>query len=182
VLSASEVANQAVAAAPAYRIGPGDSLEIFVFDRPDVSTNVMVRPDGRISTRLVEDLQAAGRTPTELARDIEVVLAEYVRGPVVSVIVQGFVGETGQQIRIVGEAAAPQALQYRQGMSVLDVMIAVGGLTEFAAGNRAVIIRTINGEEVEIRVRLENLLNEGDTAQNVRMLPGDVLVIPRTVF
>lgn len=165
-----------------YQIGPGDSLQIFVFDQPDLSTVVQVRPDGRISTPLVEDLQAAGRTPTQLARDIESVLSQYVRGPVVTVIVQGFVGDVGQQIRVVGQASEPQALQYREGMTVLDVVIAVGGLSEFASGNRARIIRRINGENVEIRVRLDDLLNEGQIEENVPMFPGDVLVIPQTIF
>lgn len=165
-----------------YVIGPGDSLQIFVWDQPDLSTNVQVRPDGRISTPLVEDLEAAGRTPTELAREVETVLAEYVRMPVVTVIVQSFVGESGRQVRVVGEAAEPRALQYREGMTVLDVMIEVGGLSETASGNRARIIRRMDGEEVEIRVRLEDLLNEGSIDQNVRMQPGDVLVIPQSVL
>ncbi len=124
-----------------YLIGPGDSLQIFVWEHEDLSTDVQVRPDGKISTPLVEDLQAAGRTPTQLARDVEQVLSEYVRSPVVTVIMQGFVGEHAQQVRIVGEAVSPQALQYQQGMTLLDVMVQVGGLTEFAAGNRAKIVR-----------------------------------------
>jgi polysaccharide export outer membrane protein len=165
-----------------YEIGPGDSLQIFVWDHADLSTNVQVRPDGRISTPLVEDLQAAGRTPTELARDIEEVLKEYVRTPVVTVIMQGFVGEGSQQVRVVGQAASPQALQYRRGMTVLDVMIEVGGLTEFAAGNRAKIIRKTPEGEIEIRVRLNDLLNKGATRENVEMMPGDVLVIPESFF
>ena len=165
-----------------YRIGPGDALQIFVWDHQDLSIGVQVRPDGKISTHLVEDLQAAGRTPTELARNIEVVLLEYVRSPVVTVIMQGFVGEGQQQIRVVGQAVAPKALQYRQGMTVLDVMIEVGGLSEFAAGNRAKIIRKSNGERIEIRVRLDDLLNDGRIEQNVGMIPGDVLIIPESWF
>jgi polysaccharide biosynthesis/export protein len=165
-----------------YLVGPGDSLQIFVWDHADLTTTVQVRPDGRISTPLVEDLPAAGKSPTALARDIEAVLGEYVRSPVVTVIVQGFVGETAQQVRVVGQAVQPQALQYRQGMTVLDVMIAVGGLAEFASGNRARIVREINGQPAEIRVRLDDLLNDGRIDQNVRMLPGDVLIIPQTVF
>ena len=165
-----------------YAIGPGDSLRIFVWDHEDLSTSVQVRPDGKISTPLVEDLQAAGRTPTQLARDIEAVLEEYVRTPVVTVIMQGFVGEGSQQIRVVGQAASPRALQFKQGMTVLDVMIEVGGLTEFAAGNRAKIVRTTNAREIEIRVRLDDLLNKGATKENVRMMPGDVLVIPESFF
>ncbi len=166
----------------AYRIGPGDALQIFVWDHQDLSIGVQVRPDGKISTPLVEDLQAAGRTPTELARDIEIVLLDYVRSPVVTVIMQGFVGEGQQQIRVVGQAVSPKALQYRQGMTVLNVMIEVGGLSEFAAGNRAKIIRKSNGEQIEIRVRLDDLLNDGRIEQNVGMLPGDVLIIPESWF
>lgn len=172
----------AAAQVPQYLIGPGDALHIFVWDHADLTTDVEVRPDGKISTPLVEDLQAAGKTPTGLARDIEGVLKQYVRSPVVTVIVQSFVGETQQQVRVVGQAVKPQALQYRQGMTVLDVVIAVGGLSEFAAGNRARIVRTVNGSPKEIRVRLNDLLNNGDIDQNVRMLPGDVLVIPQSVF
>lgn len=165
-----------------YAIGPGDALQIFVWDHPDLSTPVQVRPDGKISTPLVEDLQAAGKSPTELARDIEDVLREYVRTPVVTVIMQGFVGEGAQQIRVVGQAIAPKAIQFRQGMTVLDVMIEVGGLSEFAAGNRAKIIRRTANGEVEIRVRLDDLINDGDIDQNVRMMPGDVLMIPQSFF
>lgn len=165
-----------------YEIGPGDSLQIFVWDHADLSTNVQVRPDGRISTPLVEDLQAAGRTPTELARDIEAVLQEYVRTPVVTVIMQGFVGESSQQIRVVGQAVSPQAIQFKQGMTVLDVMIQVGGLTEYAAGNRSRIIRKTENGEIEIRVRLDDLLNRGATRENVAVAPGDVLVIPESFF
>lgn len=165
-----------------YRIGPGDTVQIFVWDHEDLSTTVQVRPDGKISTPLVEDLQASGKTPTDLARDIEVVLSEYVRSPVVTVIMQGFQGVSSQQVRVVGQAAEPQALQYRQGMTVLDVVIAVGGLSEFAAGNRAKIIRELDGKSVEIRVRLDDLLNKGRIEENIRMLPGDVLIIPESVF
>jgi polysaccharide export outer membrane protein len=179
-LSASD-AGAATDVVPDYRIGPGDSLQIFVWDQPDLSTNVQVRPDGRISTPLVEDLQAAGRSPTELARDIENVLSDYVRSPVVTVIVQGFVGAAQQQVRVVGQAMEPRALQYRQGMTVLDVLIEVGGLSEFAAGNRANIVRELNGQQRQIRVRLDDLLN-GRIEENVRIMPGDVLVIPQSFF
>jgi polysaccharide export outer membrane protein len=174
--------STAVAETAQYLVGPGDTLQIFVWDHADLTTDVQVRPDGKISTPLVEDLQAAGKAPTALARDIEAVLGEYVRSPVVTVIVQGFVGEAQQQIRVVGQATEPQALQYRQGMTVLDVMIAVGGLSEFAAGNRARIIRNMDGEPTEIRVRLDDLLNEGRIRENVRMMPGDVLIIPESFF
>ncbi len=165
-----------------YVIGPGDGLQVFVWGHDDLSTGVQVRPDGAISTPLVEDMQAAGRTPTELARAVEEVLAEYVRSPTVTVIVQEFVGEYAQQIRVVGQAAQPQALSYRNGMTLLDVMIEVGGLSEFAAGNRAKVVRRQNGEETEIRVRVDDLLNDGDMAQNIRMFPGDVLIIPESIF
>jgi polysaccharide biosynthesis/export protein len=164
-----------------YLVGPGDSLHIFVWDHADLTTTVQVRPDGRISTPLVEDLQAAGKAPTQLARDIERILAEFVRSPVVTVIVQTFVGETGQQVRVVGQAVQPRALQYRQGMTVLDVIIEVGGLSEFAAGNRARIVRRVNGEQDEIRVRLNDLL-KGKIEENEPMLPGDVLIIPQSVL
>jgi polysaccharide export outer membrane protein len=165
-----------------YSIGAGDALQIFVWDHADLSTSVQVRPDGRISTPLVEDLQAAGKTATELARDIEAVLAEYVRSPVVTVIMQSFAGEPEQQVRVVGQAVEPRAIQYKQGMTVLDVMIAVGGLSEFAAGNSAKIVREVNGKSVNIAVRLDDLLNEGRIRENVRMLPGDVLIIPESFF
>src|SRR6056297_4181294 len=165
-----------------YIIAPGTTLNVFIWQHPDLSATVPVRPDGKISTPLVEDMQAAGKTPTELARDIETVLSEYVRSPVVTVIMQGFQGEAAQQVRVVGQAAQPSAIQYRQGMTVLDVMIEVGGLSEFAAGNKAKIIRKVNGESVEIRVKLDDLLNEGNIEENIRMLPGDVLIIPESFF
>ena len=179
---ASDLPEQLVARSAEYLVGPGDSLNIFVWDQPELSTSVQVRPDGRISTPLVEDLEAAGRSPTELARTIESVLAEYVRAPVVTVIVESFVGDTEQLVRVVGQAAEPRALQFRDGMTVLDVMIEVGGLSESASGNRATLIRQSGAEQVQIRVRLDDLLNDGDIEQNIRILPGDVLVIPETIF
>lgn len=165
-----------------YVIGPGDSLQVFVWGHEELSTVVQVRPDGDISTPLVEDLQAAGNTPTELARAIEVLLAEYVRSPTVTIIVQQFVGAYDQQIRVVGQAAQPQSLNYREGMTLLDVVIEVGGLSQFASGNKAKIIRRQGGEETTIRVRIKDLLNDGDMRQNVRMMPGDVLIIPQSLF
>ena len=165
-----------------YVIGAGDGLEVFVWGHDDLSTVVQVRPDGAISTPLVEDLQAAGNTPTELARAVEVVLSEYVRSPKVTVIVQNFVGEFNRQIRVVGQAAQPQSLNYREGMTLLDVMIQVGGLSEFAAGNRAKIVRDRNGEKVSIDVNIKDLMNKGDMTQNVRMMPGDVLIVPESFF
>lgn len=165
-----------------YLIGPGDTLEVFVWRNPDVSTVVQVRPDGRISTPLVEDLQAVGKSPTQLARDIETVLAEYIRSPNVTVIVQRFVGTFNEQIRVVGQAMQPRSLPYRERMTVLDVMIEVGGLTEAAAGNRATIIRQTPTGKESIRVRLNDLLNKGRIDQNIEMMPGDVLIIPESIF
>jgi polysaccharide biosynthesis/export protein len=179
--AAAPAAAPSVQVPDSYLLGPGDQLQIFVWDHPDLTTTVQVRPDGRLSTPLVEDLQAASRSPTQLARDIEGVLSQYVRSPVVTVIVQGFVGETTQQIRVVGSAVEqPQALQYRQGMTVLDAVIAVGGLSEFAAGNRARLVRSVNGKTTETRVRLDDLLNKGRIEHNVQMQPGDVLIIPES--
>lgn len=170
------------AARDSYVIGAGDGLQVFVWGHADLTTSVSVRPDGRISTPLVEDLLAAGRTPTQLARAVEEVLAEYVRSPTVTVMVQQFVGEYEQQIRVVGQATQPQSLNYRSGMTLLDVMITVGGLSEFASGNKSKIVRNQFGEEVVINVRIKDLLNKGDMDQNVRMQPGDVLIIPESIF
>ncbi len=165
-----------------YTIGPGDMLKVFVWRHEDLSTTVPVRPDGRISTPLVEDMPAAGKTPTALARDIEVVLEEYIRSPTVNIIVEEFIGTFGEQIRVVGQAANPQALPYRDGMTLLDVMIAVGGLGEFAAGNRGKVIRRAGDEQTEIKVRIDDLVNDGDIRQNLVMRPGDVVIIPEARF
>ncbi len=169
-------------AASEYIIGPGDQLNVYVWQNPDLTVVVPVRPDGRISTPLVEDMQAVGKTPTQLARDIEVQLGEFIRSPQVNVIVQGFVGTFNEQIRVVGQAAQPQALPYRDGMTLLDVMIEVGGLTEFASGNRARLVRNDGGTSREIRIRLNDLLNRGDMSQNLAVRPGDVLIIPGSFF
>ena len=165
-----------------YLIGPGDTLDIFVWREPELSTSVPVRPDGRISTPLVEDMVALGQTPTALAREIETVLSEYIRSPQVSVIVRGFVGTFDEQIRVIGQAAEPQSIVYRDRMTLLDVVIEVGGLTQFASGNRSRVIRNSGDETREIRVRLDNLINEGDLGQNILMQPGDVLIIPEAAF
>ena len=165
-----------------YLIGPGDSLQIFVWRNPEVSQSVVVRPDGKITTPLVEDLPASGKTPFQLARDIEKVLETYIRQPIVTVIAEGFVGPYSEQIRVVGEATAPQAIPYREQMSLLDVMILVGGLTEFAAGNNASIVRVVDGEQRQYRVRIDALLEDGDINANVNMLPGDILIIPESWF
>jgi polysaccharide export outer membrane protein len=165
-----------------YLIGPGDSINIIVWRNPEVSMSVPVRPDGKITTPLVEDLPAAGKTSTELARDIEKALAKFIQQPVVTVVVSSFVGTYGEQIRVIGQAAKPQALPYRRDMSLMDVMIAVGGTTEFAAGNRASLIRNVNGKQQKFNVRLDDLVKDGDISANVPMRPGDVLVIPESYF
>lgn len=179
---APTAAPKSVAASPGYLVGPGDNLQIFVWRNPELSTTVPVRPDGRISLPLIEDLQAANKTPTDLARDVEKVLSEFVQNPVVTVIVTSFVGPFDQQVRVVGEASEPRAIPYREKMTVLDVMIAVGGLTEFAAGNRAVIVRADEKKKTSYRVRLDDLLKDGDVSANVDVLPGDVLIIPQSWF
>jgi polysaccharide export outer membrane protein len=143
---------------------------------------VPVRPDGRISLPLIEDLPAAGKTPTELARDIEARLKKYVQDPNATVIVKSFNGPYARQVRVIGEAAHPQAIPYRDNMTLLDVMIAVGGLTQFASGNRATIVRTVKGTETPYRVRIADLIKDGDVSANVEMLPGDVLIIPQARF
>lgn len=168
--------------APDYVIGPGDNLNIFVWRNPDLSVSVPVRPDGRISSPLVEDMVAAGKSPTQLSRDIESVLGEYIRSPNVTVSVSGFVGTYDEQIRVVGQAVQPQALAYRDGMTILDAMIAVGGLTPAAAGNRAKLVREEGGERREYSVRLNSLLNRGRIEENVPLRPGDVLIIPESIF
>ncbi|BCX89821.1 polysaccharide biosynthesis/export protein [Methylomarinovum tepidoasis] len=165
-----------------YIIGPGDSLEMFVWGNPEISRTVVVRPDGKISAPLVEELPATGKTPYQLARDIEKELSRYIRNPLVTVIVSGFVGPYSEQIRVVGEAEEPQAVPYREHMTLLDLMIAVGGLTDFAAGNRAVVVRRINGVQRQFRVRIDDLLRDGDISANVDMLPGDILIIPEAFF
>ena len=165
-----------------YRIGPGDNLQVFVWNHPELTVTVPVRPDGMISTPLVENMKAEGKTPSQLSRDLETALAEYVRSPTVNVIVTQFVGAYGDQIRVVGQAQEPKSLPYRANMTVLDVMIAVGGLAEFAAGNRAVIMRREGDQQLRIPVRLTDLMNDGDIGANVAMRPGDVLIIPESRF
>ena len=164
-----------------YVIGAGDNLNIVVWRNPDLSMSVPVRPDGKMSAPLVEELPAQGKTPVELARDIEKRLATYVRDPVVTVLVSGFVGPYSEQIRVVGEAARPQFLPFKQKMTLLDLMIVVGGLTDFADGNRAIIQRTSDGNK-QYSVRLKDLLKRGDLSANVEMRPGDILIIPQSLF
>ena len=165
-----------------YLIGPGDILDIVVWRNPDLSVTIPVRPDGKISTPLVEDLWASDKTPTQLARDIEKVLSKYIQHPVVTVIVKDFGGVYRQQIRVIGEATKPQALPYRENITLLDVMIAVGGLTDFAAGNKATIVRRSGGSEQQFGVRLTDLVRGGDLSANVMMRPGDILIIPQSFF
>ena len=169
------------AEASQYLIGPGDKLQVFVWRNPELSATVPVRPDGKISTPLVEDMVAVGKTPSALARDIERVLGEYVRSPQVNIIVTEPMS-VFSQVRVIGQVARPQALAYREGMTVLDAVLAVGGVGEFAAANRSKIIRTKNGAKQEIKVKLENLVNGGDMKQNVALQPGDVLVVPQSIF
>ena len=165
-----------------YIIGPGDTLNVFVWRNEELSTSVAVRPDGKFSTSLVEDLQASGKTPSELAREIETALAEYIRDPLVTVTVNNFVGEYYEQVRVVGEAQNPVSVPYRKNMSLLDLMISVGGLTEFAAGNRSTLVRTEGGGQQEYRVRVEDLIKDGDISANVAMQPGDIVIIPEAWF
>jgi polysaccharide export outer membrane protein len=169
---------------PDYKVGPLDTIQIFVWQSPEFTVTVPVRPDGRISTPLIEDLEATGRTPTQLARDIEEKLKVYVQDPLVTVIVSGFAGPFDQQVRVVGEALQPRAIPYRANMTMLDVMIEVGGLTEFASGNRAVLARggTGAGNQGTFNVRLDDLLRDGDIGANVPVLPGDVVIIPQSWF
>lgn len=177
----TKVATAAPADLPSeYVIGAGDTVQIFVWQHPEVSVTIPVRPDGRISTPLVEDMLAVGKTPSALSRDLELALGEYIRSPKVNVIVSDFVGTFNTQVRVVGKASAPQAIPFRQQMTVLDVMIQVGGLADNAAGNRAKIIRRSGDQQEEIPVRLDDLLNKGNISANVLMRPGDVLIIPES--
>jgi polysaccharide export outer membrane protein len=164
-----------------YIIGPGDTLEVFVWRNSELSTTVPVRPDGKISTPLVEDMVAVGKTPPQLARDMEKVLSEYVRAPKVNIIVKT-AASAFSLVKVVGQVQHPSALPYRDGMRVLDAILAVGGLTQFASGNRARIVRTENGKETIIHVKVADLVNSGDVKQNELLKPGDVLVVPQSIF
>jgi polysaccharide export outer membrane protein len=168
----------------AYVIGAGDQLSVFVYHNPDLSeASVAVRPDGKISTPLVEDMVAAGKTPTQLARELERRLSKYVQDPNVTVIVRGFVGPADRQVRVIGEATDPVAIPYREHLTLLDVMIATHGLTKYAAGNRAVIARLgADGTQQSIKVRLSDLIKDGDISQNMEMKPGDTLIVPQSWF
>ena len=169
------------AASADYMIGPGDTLQVFVWRNPDLTVTVPVRPDGKISTPLVEDMVAVGKTPSVLARDIEKALAVYVKSPQVNVIVT-IPASAFSQVKVIGQVLHPQAVPYRNGMTVLDAVLAVGGLSQFAAGNRAHVVRSVNGKSTEFKVRLEALVNDGDMKQNLLLQPGDVLVVPETHF
>lgn len=176
------VAHDSSLPEPLYRIGPGDSLDIFVWRNPDLSISVPVRPDGRISVPLLEDMVAAGKTPTDLSREIEEQLGQYIQSPLVTVIVSSFIGNFTEQVRVVGQATNPRAIPYRAKMTLLDAMIEVGGLTEFAAGNRATLVRQVGGEQKQYRVRIADLLQDGDIGANADLLPGDVIIIPESLF
>jgi polysaccharide export outer membrane protein len=190
-ISMTDAQAQTAAAAPAaaapavvpndYVIGPGDILQVFVWRNPELTSTVPVRPDGKISTPLVEDMVAVGKNPSALARDIEKVLGEYVRSPQVNVIVTQ-PASVFSQVKVIGQVAHPQALPFREGMKVLDAVLAVGGLSQFAAGNRAKIVREVNGKQTEIHLKLNKLLNSGDMSQNLGLKPGDVLMIPESRF
>jgi polysaccharide biosynthesis/export protein len=166
---------------PDYLIGPGDAVQVFVWRNPDLTVTVPVRPDGRISTPLVEDMVAIGKTPTGLARDIEQALTAYVKSPQVNVIVT-VPASAFSEVKVIGQVLHPQALPYRDGITVLDAVLAVGGLGQFAAGNRARVVRSENGKQQEIKIKLDALVNDGDMTQNVLLRPGDVLVVPETRF
>jgi polysaccharide biosynthesis/export protein len=165
-----------------YLIGSGDQLNIFVWRNPEVSGSFLVRPDGMITTSLVEDIKVAGKTPTELARSIEKILSTYLRDPIVTVTVENFVGPFSEQVRVIGEAAQPRAINYTQHMTLLDVMIQVGGLTEFADGNDAVLVRIEQGQQKQYTVMIDKLLKDGEISANVDMLPGDIIIIPEAWF
>jgi polysaccharide export outer membrane protein len=165
-----------------YILGPGDSINVFVWGNPEVSGSFPIRPDGKVTMHLAEDLQASGRTPTQLAREIEKILAKYIQDPVVTVTMGSGIGPYDQQIRVLGQAVKPQSLSYREHMSLVDLMIAVGGITDFADGNRASILRVVDGKPQQYGVRLEDLLKDGDVSVNVDILPGDVLIIPESWF
>jgi polysaccharide export outer membrane protein len=180
--ASSEMPATAVSAVSAdYLVGPGDTLQIFVWQNPELSVTVPVRPDGRISTPLVEDTVAVGKTPVQLAADLETALAVFIRTPKVSVIVSEAVGALSQ-VQVIGQVTRPSGVPYRAGLRVLDALLAVEGLSEFAAPNRAMLIRTENGKETKTRIRVGDLLDSGDLEQNLLLKPGDVIVIPQTWF
>ena len=181
-ISAEQAAQQAPPpAAHEYIIGPGDTIEVFVWRNEELTATVPVRPDGKISTPLVEDMVAVGKSPSKLARDIEAVLAEYIRQPQVNIIVTQAVS-TFSQVRVIGQVTTPQGIPYREGMTVMDAILAVGGLGQFAAGNRSKLVRSEAGKPTEIRIKIEDLINKGDLTQNLALRPGDVIVVPESRF
>jgi len=165
-----------------YLIGPGDMLQIFVWDQPDLSVTVPVRPDGRVSTPLIDDLVAVGKSPTQLSADMREILSEYIRSPEVNVIVLEFVGTPGNQIRVLGQVDKPGTVPFRERMTLLDVIMEVGGLTRFAAGNRGRLVRNVDGSSEEFRVRVDDLVNRGRIEENIMMQPGDIVIIPEAIF
>jgi polysaccharide export outer membrane protein len=165
-----------------YLIGPGDQLSIFVWRNPEISGSFIVRPDGKVTTSLVEDIEVAGRTPTTLARELEQQLSTYINNPRVTVSVGGFSGPFSEQVRVIGEATNPRAINYTQHMTLLDLMIAVGGLTEFANGNNAKLVRVIEGKQRVFEINIADLIKDGDIEKNVDMLPGDIVIIPEAWF
>lgn len=165
-----------------YLIGPGDNLSIYVWRNPEISGSFIVRPDGKVTTSLVEDIDVAGRTPTMLAREIEEELAQYINNPRVTVSVTRFNGPFSEQVRVIGEATNPSAINYTEHMTLLDLMIAVGGLTEFANGNDAKLVRVVNGRQTSYSLAIDDLIREGDIEKNVDILPGDIVIIPEAWF
>ncbi len=178
----SELESREASGSGEYVIGAGDQLQIYVRNHPDLSVALPVRPDGRISVPMVQDVRAAGKTPSALAGDLETELAQFIRDPNVTVMVKGFVGAYADQVRIIGQAVQPQAIPFREGMTVLDAVIQVGGLTQFASGNRARLVRGSGDDSRTYRLRLNDLLNDGDMRQNHTLRPGDVIVIPEAFF
>jgi len=165
-----------------YLIGPGDNLTIFVWRNPEISGSFVVRPDGKVTTSLVEDVEVSGRTPTMLARQLEEQLSTYINNPRVTVSVASFQGPFSEQVRVIGEATNPSAVNYTENMTLLDLMIAVGGLTEFASGNNAKLVRVIEGEQTTFEINIEALIKDGDIKENIDMLPGDIIIIPEAWF
>ncbi|UUM32270.1 XrtA/PEP-CTERM system exopolysaccharide export protein [Vibrio japonicus] len=165
-----------------YLIGPGDSLVISVWGNPEASGSYTVRPDGMVSTALVDDVVASGKTPTELSRDLEKELSVYVRDPIVSISIDTFVGPFSEQVRVMGEAVQPRAINYKENMTLFDVMIEVGGLTDFADGNKARLIRVVNNQQKQFGLKMDDLMRDGDIQANVDILPGDIIIIPEAWF
>ncbi|MFT5923475.1 MAG: polysaccharide export outer membrane protein [Paraglaciecola sp.] len=165
-----------------YIIGPGDNLSIFVWRNPDISGSFVVRPDGKVTTSLVEDIEVSGKTPTALARQLEEQLGKYINNPRITVSVSGFRGPLSEQVRVIGEAINPSAINYTEKMTLLDLMISVGGLTEFASGNDAKLVRMVSGVQKTFEIRIDDLIKNGEIEENIDMLPGDIIIIPEAWF